>query len=171
MKERPILFSAPMVRAILDGSKTQTRRIVKMKTPKVRTLLDYSVDGLCVGPCPQGNTGDRLWVRETFGLLGDEEQHVLHYRATHPRAHVTGWTPSIHMPRRASRITLEITGVRVERLNDIGQFDAAAEGVIPDDEDFVGAFMALWESIAGPGSWDANPWVWVIEFKRMEQEQ
>lgn len=198
MKERPILFQGPMVRAILDGRKTQTRRIVKPQPPRsVRTMglhplesgrLGYFDDGGKEHPCPYGQPGDRLWVRETF-LAGIEfdgngmptENERVWYRATEPDlAWYNGesdfpsenppWKPSIHMPRWASRITLDVTGVRVERLHDISDADVWAEGWESvslgncDHKDFA----ALWESINGPASWHANPWVWVVEFKRVE---
>lgn len=189
MKERPILFSAPMVRALLEGRKTQTRRIMKYQpseTPDVfKSSLNKSMskpvmvamwnDGCCI--FPHGMPGDGLWVRETFGnietLNGDKE---IVYRADGWKDN-TGhfkWKPSIFMPRRASRILLEITEVRVERLHDITPLDAMAEGVegkgknkdiVPDNGWRMG-YAGIWESINGAGSWDANPWVWVITFKR-----
>ena len=146
-KERPIIFSGPMIRAILEGRKTQTRRIVK---PNCLSKLS-----------PYGRTGDRLWVRETWGHNPEGPGYV--YRSDGDfdmKFHGDRWRPSIHMPRWASRITLEVTGVRVERLQDINEEDALAEGV-------EHAFRSLWESINGPGSWDANPWVWVVEFRRV----
>jgi hypothetical protein len=200
--ERGILFSAPMVRALLDGSKTQTRRVVK-------DLPSWEITEICLdaggtgkwmpnGPapsgrgmaaghwraCPYGQPGDRLWVRETFsdiyGAGGDERRRMeeVMYRAdgeTDPYVIGYRWTPSIHMPRWASRILLEITGVRVERLRDIGIEDIEAEGVVTSDEAImehgcrarVLDWQRLWESINGAGSWDANPWVWVVEFKRV----
>ena len=199
MKESPILFSAPMVRAILDGTKTQTRRVVKIKTPKSASFLDYSVDGVRVGPCPFGEPGDRLWVRETWAAPHSEDgrppsaiqcdQLRIHYLASEGRGGLV-WRPSIHMPRWASRITLEITGVRVERLWEVSETDAVAEGVAsitvsdggasrwvnysrPDSKgsafgDARSSYRSLWEEINGQGSWDANPWVWVVEFKRLE---
>ena len=191
--ERPILFSAPMVRAILDGRKTQTRRIVKGVDGNswIRIKGGYGthvVDEKALAACPYGVPGDRLWVRETFQVdtsNGDEDLlENTYYRADGvccdqipecPCADGTKWRPSIHMPRWASRITLEVTDVRVERLHDISEEDARAEGVdrSSDDDDPWGpnsaraAFMLLWESIHGPGSWrmDADLWVWVIEFK------
>jgi hypothetical protein len=130
--------------------------------------------------CRYGQPGDRLWVRETFAVLGDEDKHVLHYRATHP-IEGSGWKPSIHMPRWASRITLEITSVRIERLQDISGEDSAAEGVtgpigspraygVVTKQFARDQFMRLWESINGPDSWQVNPWVWVIEFERIDQK-
>ena len=208
MKERPILFSGPMVRALLDGSKTQTRRVVK---PQPTHFNPVGVPRLAkpVGPnavitCPYGQPGDRLWVREswapdppcdgTWGYTtwaGCREGQIAGVpdRFRHPRfcnyaanwLHgPIRWTPSIHMPRWASRITLEITGVRVERLQDISEADAKAEGIEKTPSGFWSlygqadvdgtysprsSYRALWESINGPGSWDANPWVWVVEFK------
>lgn len=209
MIERPILFSAPMVRAILDGHKTQTRRIIKSRSRKHPSycLVDYgdgwwpylsddgessvTDDGMEQAiACPYGEAGDRLWVKETWGYDqadngGDRHWKRLVYRAD-PGAEPLDngepipWTPSIHMPRWASRITLEVAGVRAEALQDISEADAKAEGA-PDYEEgidhpppgadhewsFRGSFIRLWESINGPGSWDANPWVWVIEFRRV----
>jgi hypothetical protein len=200
VKERPILFSAPMVRAILAGTKTQTRRVVK-PDGKYRLGMVCPADG---GPsrCPYGAPGDRLWVRETFQpLLADGFDHDecdwktgrgyrCSYVATAGRIEVIDrddnitdrCKPGIHMPRWASRITLEVTGVRVERLQDISEADARAEGVsfvadgcarfgvggAPDSwcDCPVTAYCALWESINGKDSWAANPWVWVVEFKR-----
>lgn len=195
MKERPVIFNGEMVRAIVDGRKTQTRRIAKADNSN--HLLG----------CPFGQIGDRLWVRETFAILGNEdgcpidwdgnlikgdEKHAARiYKAScwqepgnyglwsipnRDTQYEGAWRPSIHMPRWASRISLEITAVRVERLNDISHEDAKAEGccygrgggipdfaVTPADH-----FPTLWASIYGEESWNANPWVWVIEFRRLE---
>ena len=197
MKERPILFSAPMVRAILSGRKTQTRREVK------RCGLLESTGGQGMRPipiaCPHGRPGDRLWVRETWQYApvkycdcpqGSEAQPCddwiegigcrsnrteVIYREDEATA--AKWRSPIHMPRWASRITLEITDIRVERVQDISEADAMAEGVefgnITDpltgeiDRDATEAFEVLWESIHGSGSWDMNPYVWVIEFRRV----
>lgn len=169
MKERPILFSAPMVRAILEGRKTQTRRIAKEFDP-----TPGKMDGILSRHphqqgCRYGKPGDRLWVRETWGW-DDEDPSAVNprYRATHSSA--DRWIPSIHMPRWASRITLKVESVRLERLQDISQKDAYSEGVTindPDGCDPVMSFAELWESINGPGSWEANPWVWVVQFKRI----
>ncbi|MEC5321553.1 morphogenetic protein [Brenneria populi subsp. brevivirga] len=207
MKERPIIFNAEMVRAILDGRKTQTRRVIKtdhergMVNPVVRGRNGEVSSVSCrLAPmlCPHGQPGDRLWVRESFqGPLVSEELFE-EYRA-YPEKFETpeyceyaadggarpeyydlddnvhyGWRPSIHMPRWASRITLEITDVRVERLNDISDSDALAEGVstaqMHSGESISDVFGRLWKSIYGSENWDANPWVWVIEFRRMEAE-
>ena len=194
MKERPILFSASMVRAILDGRKTQTRRIVK---PQPDIVAD---GGLVVGvstpedqkygrlgkalPCPYGKPGERLWVRESWAWYGCEyiPSDVVYRADTESLPGEYGrWRPSIHMPRWASRITLEITEVRVERLHDISDDDIKAEGIFDDPAVVSGeregsiltlagkriAFEDLWESINGPDSWDENPWVWVVGFRRV----
>lgn len=203
MTERPIIFSAPMVRAILAGTKVQTRRVVKLKPWQQIEERDdgapwpwmYDDDRAADHwvPCPYGQQADRLWVRETWAVphrydhLGPSNTPVLglrtHYAATEERGELR-WRPSIHMPRWASRITLEVSAVRVERLQDISEADALAEGVTCKWEPgcsgrlmeaFGGfsfrpaasAYAELWEQINGPGSWDANPWVWVIEFKRV----
>ena len=190
MKERPILFSAPMVRALLDGSKTQTRRVVK-PTPEwigQSGVLSYRGRvGLPHALCPYGQPGDRLWVRESwhqrgkfvFALPDSDKRSWLGTReiaysadAKRP-GHDWRSRPSSHMPRWASRITLEITGVRVERLQDISRGDAMVEGCpFPNMAAYNDPrkwYADLWESINGPGSWDANPWAWVVEFKRLEQ--
>lgn len=263
MKERPILFKGDMVRAILDGRKTQTRRVVPswqlpretegphddypdlrfMSVAQRHPRWGFGVFGetaeKCMekynteyaGLCPYGQPGDRLWVRETcraheitdqeayddaFGLidkLGLESPPCgldgVIYEADgefiqienseaasnkwaelhHYRGDRGAKVPSIHMPRWASRILLEITDVRVERLQDISEKNAIAEGIglspnketsyrveLPkgsiadavDARSSVSCFKRLWQSINGPGSWDANPWVWVVEFKRIE---
>lgn len=204
MKERPILFSGPMVRAILSGQKTVTRRAMKHQPCRKPVMVPNGganfwsnplyIQGAMMGSqnhsCPYGQPGDRLWVRETFAIYGDRKMAAIHYRADHPH-HVghkgMGYKPSIHMPRWASRILLEITDVRVERLQDISDEQAEAEGIEgcipscqgPYDEHgnpecdcmnltYKQSFQALWESINGRKSWDANPWVWVVEFKRIE---
>ena len=227
-KERPILFSGPMVRALLDGRKTVTRRAVKpFQQPK---LIDdgewfsgaqrhprwgFGVSGKsaeeCANAlaqsrcCPYGNPGDRLWVRETWledpeddgswgytqymGCKGSplsdipkrfqKPEHCL-FRASWSGSALT-WRPSIHMPRWASRILLEITDVRVERLQGISEDQAKAEGVERDSDGWFDyqmpstqccpsafeSFRTLWLSINSTESWDANPWVWVIEFRRV----
>lgn len=179
MKERPILFSAPMVRAILEGRKTMTRRALKKQPPflaRVRhTWFNAPIYGFTDEDvpaanwwkirCPYGQPGDRLWVRETWRK--DIYDNSTHYRASHPCPDLPKWKPAIHMFRKDSRINLEITAVRVEQLQDITEDDAKAEGAqcgvgCPDHRI---AFGRLWESINGPGSWSKNPWVWVVEFK------
>ena len=196
-KERPILFSGPMVRAILEGRKTQTRRIVKPQPDEnglsfmPNAPLDWRDDvhgdwNPWKGETPDGDTwrgrvqcwpGDRLWVRETW--MRSPNAHLgmppIEYKATSSNQFIEEWPgywkPSIHMPRWASRINLAVVSVRVERLQDCSITDALAEGIVTDDEwpvDPRDSYRSLWESINGPGSWDANPWVWVIEFKRIK---
>lgn len=192
MKERPILFSGPMVRAILDGRKTQTRRVVKGEalrwlSPEVGfapTFVANPENSLC----PYGGPGDRLWVRETHYVESagyeDGTGRRIFYRASDGDAPISLWRPSIFMPRWASRLTLEVTAVRVERVQDISGEDAKAEGCDAsgcwehdhDPEDLgcldsrVPTYRALWDSINGkrPGcAWADNPWVWVIAFRRL----
>ena len=200
MKSRPILFSAPMVRALLAGTKTQTRRSLRDGTwldPKEGVIRMCSVGNGVTGfqtvACPYGSAGDLLWVRETWAhhvqaqSAERDEDGPFVYAADGPQALqsrlASKWTPGIHMFRWASRITLEITAVRVERLQDISEADAQAEG-IEYSERFEGycigmaehyhshdprlSYASLWESINGPDSWAANPWVWVVEFRRIE---
>ena len=224
MRERPILFSGPMVRALLDGSKTQTRRVCKpqpiadarfvgghhLPATKRNPGQEISVEAPYVHiACPYGLPGDRLAVRETFyawgrwetrysAKKGRDEWHFVDMTLECGRSYaydtdedtpmivtrrsivVPLWwrRPAIFMPRAASRITLEITRVRVERLQDISEADALAEGVTDDGSlvtDLAGndrggafaAFATLWEVINGAGSWDDNPWVWAIEFRRL----
>lgn len=200
MKERPILFSAPMVRALLEDRKTQTRRAVK------NTGL-YAIDAAIHGEetaqrelaalatrSPYGQPGDLLWVKETtikvedHGYAGpcyvesEEGRAVLEYGLSPAPDDVTEVDPqdirkrpAIHMPRTMSRILLEVTAVRVERLQDISEADTEAEGIqeivdagVDHDGTPRDAYRALWEQINGAGSWSANPWVWVVEFKRAE---
>lgn len=202
MKSRPILFSAPMVRALLAGTKTQTRRPLREGTwldPKEGVIRMCSVGNGVTGfqsvACPYGVPGDQLWVREQFAGSIAYERHgyplrewgnkIWYCADGEPRS--GQWTrprPSIHMPRSLSRITLELTDVRVERLQDISEADALAEGVTPKWEpgcsgrlmEAIGgfsfrpaasAYADLWEQINGAGSWDANPWVWALSFKRV----
>ena len=220
MTERPIIFSGPMVRAILDGRKTQTRRAVKPKYPieffggkgeegdprcwgygpcddGTWALLDNR-DGDSESwqiPCPYGVSGDRLWVRETWGLHRDYERvyetdkkpcvGFLGYLATDdddscPKTIINRWRPSIHMPRWASRITLEVVEVRVQRVQDISEADAVAEGcrqhesaILSRAVGYRATFRELWDSLnANRGhGWATNPWVWAITFKRLEGER
>jgi hypothetical protein len=191
MTEKPILFSGPMVRAILAGTKTQTRRVCKLDGLTEPDLYETR-DGDLIDPvtlCPYGQTGNRLWVRETWAPNDCECEGPCGcpwyvYRADdwaqsadpeeQPR-----WRPSIYMPRTACRLTLELTAVRVERLQDVTDDDAFAEGVLPNwtgprhgqnPAPSGAAFAALWDSINGPRGfgWDANPWVWALTFRRME---
>lgn len=145
-RSRPILFNGAMVRAILMGAKTQTRRTIH---PKIAGK-----------PCPYGVPGDTLWVRESWQKIGDE----FIYRASVPGGLTEPgiWKPSIHMIREACRLELKLLSVRVEPLNSISDADAIAEGV-PGKE----AFRSLWRYINGVDSWDSNPDVWVIEFEVM----
>lgn len=212
MTERPILFSGPMVRALLAGTKTQTRRVVKLRHGADVVVVNGQVwkparvDYAGYVDCPYGQPGDRLWVRETFCPIYPQDPHYnggrpieYDYAATYQHGSRLGdligekkkWKPSIHMPRIASRILLEITAVRVERLHDISEADALAEGIETMREHDrcarptgrilglghprgeppywmrpVQAYALLWESINGPGSWDANPWVWAVTFSR-----
>lgn len=204
MKERPILFSGPMVRAILEGRKTQTRRPIRGVPPGITDVRNWgSLDPMASDPslwgfwgcegfdaaqphncldfearCPFGAPGDRLWVRETWS---EEDVHEISYRATDKNPGLLNWRPSIHMPRWASRITLEVTGVGVERLQDISQEDAQEEGIRgplidPELDRMVGgqigvmpreAFARGWDHINGKRApWDSNPWVWVVSFRR-----
>jgi len=205
MRERGIIFNAEMVRAVLEGRKTQTRRVIvpSMRTADTQFELHQQPDGSwvpmhtfdegsfdskgCERPikCPFGAVGDRLWVRETWAEAGGSAPELQLYRANYP-AHVPShyenvppaesirWRPSIHMPRWASRITLEITGVRVERLASISPDDARSEGYPAEREADGGHldpwlwFRGLWDGIYPEQSFKANPWVWVIEFKRVE---
>ncbi|NWO10204.1 hypothetical protein HLV40_07310 [Chromohalobacter salexigens] len=238
MKERPILFSGEMVRAILDGRKTQTRRAMKPqptvpvshfryigyekatgrgdwqacdKSGKPIHAFHKSPFVTEIAQCPYGKPGDRLWVRETFGYGArpcpfeggvdgieyradeayiDDVENLPLYTPPTPEDFCYGdvvgggWKPSIHMPRWASRIDLEITAIRVERLQDISADDARSEGIQTWIDSFkdgpryhengqldaypVSAFSRLWKSINGADSWDANPWVWVVEFRVIE---
>lgn len=183
-RERPIIFNGDMVRAILEGRKTMTRRVVKIDSPTLEFDTCTPYWPTCTGkggdfirvPCPYGQPGDRLWVRETWGSgFTDMNFKTLtkgaKYKADYPDdTKFTGgkWRPSIHMPRWASRITLEITNVRVERLREIDEEEARAEGFLNNNWATArGNFALLWDEINGPGSWDKNLWVWVIEFKKL----
>ena len=231
MKERPILFNAPMVRAILDGRKTVTRRIVKpvkfypdfgcavgqvggvwrygspaalglrergdhwsvvLKGDVLQRMCTSEAYGWGAGAgCPYGVPGDQLWVRETFARIDGQTRPWIEtdYQATYTHGDRLGdtlgikkrWTPSIHMPRHASRITLEVTGVRVETLQDISEADAVAEGckpirpelvqdglIVRPGRSAVEEFRLVWEQIHGGGSWEKNPFVWVVTFRRID---
>lgn len=224
MRERPIIFSGPMVRAILEGRKTQTRRVVptmvtlgRVEYPGRRDRNGYSQvnwldtpEGVAaaVRECPYGAPGDRLWVREngwerpalsardlrdgadTWPPYEYDAEPLMSWEDGELKR--LGWRrrPSIHMPRWASRITLEIESVRVERLQEISEADAKAEGVLDwaaelarrpgvtascidrmalryGSGSLAYGYAAMWDEIHGPGSWDANPWVWVVEFRRL----
>lgn len=191
MKQRPILFNGEMVRALLDGRKTQTRRIVKPAKDRNGSGCQLApceiageVNGGDYSLCPYGQPGDRLWVREAHAFVPEpayrrstgivqtinpaDDYEACVYRENFNRARSFPWRPSIHMPRWASRITLEIVSVRVERLNDISAKDALEEGIALCQQPQE-AFRQLWESIHSPEGWSANPWVWVVEFRRIDQ--
>lgn len=211
VRTRPVLFSGPMVRAILDGRKTQTRRAVKPQPPAdaekvgansyegpegpawfwwkgegegLKFWPPTTRDGVKSIHCPYGQAGDRLWVRETWqsvspgplrdwpGIGDQRPRKVSHlnrscvtiYRADGEMPGDERWQPSIHMPREASRLLLDVVNVRVERLHDISEADAIAEGC-----DSADGFRELWRSINGDGAWDANPWVWVVVFRQVPE--
>ena len=194
MKERPIIFSTPMVQAILEGRKTQTMRVIK-KMPKTlpgwwKELYWASVGHFVKGAvqhCPYGKPGDLLWVRETFCVWSYDNNDVW-YKASpissqgwHNETLKNNgkkWKPSIHMPKKYARIWLEVTGVRVERVQEISHADAVAEGYKECEPNNYGTgsrardwFACLWDSINGKKngcSWAENPWVWIVEFKRVE---
>ncbi len=213
IKERPILFSSAMVRAILDGTKTQTRRVIKLRKDSIVDLFDddyLSEKGFCgfdtenfhnrQVKCPFGKVGDLLWVRETWADVtsafndADEIRHAA-FKADESVYDVYGqiqyleklgdsgiyvdkWKPSIFMPRFASRIALEITNIRVEQIQQISLEDSEAEGIraFHDAEKLNGdcsEFIKLWNEINSKRgfSWESNPFVWVIEFQRVEVNQ
>lgn len=176
MKERPILFSTPMVKAILDGTKTMTRRVVK------KVIVNQNV-------CPYGSVREKLWVRETWTTTqygkpvyrADGRDMDGNYWDITPgdKDHEVKWKPSIFMPRWASRILLEITDIRVERLQEITSDQIEREGINCDEPFILNgaerryAFEQLWNSINSKKPdkcWDANPWVWVVEFRRLSDE-
>ncbi|WP_318591009.1 hypothetical protein [Enterobacter kobei] len=219
MKERGMIFNGEMVRAILDGRKTQTRRVIanvgndnclplQKRTKTKDGIYTHVIDAPIYGLCPFGKIGDRIWVRETwsdvnldgapavayraddevYDLMEDksllDEDGAFNYQDPRVRKYqfaawhsdlISGiegdWRPSIHMPRWASRLTLEITCVRVERLRDLSEDDAKSEGITPPSGGVLPGweyrinFRDLWMSIYGADNWEANPWVWVIEFK------
>lgn len=190
MSEHPILFKQDMVKAILTGRKTQTRRVIDPQS-----LLDRETRVTACYKCPYGSPGDLLWVREKCAIgFNDDSDLVVDYHADGKRRwfDVTpeneryslryindDWRrPSIHMPRWACRILLRVVDVRVERLNEISEEDTIAELGIPEKwagtepepykRNIIGSFSVLWDSINGRGAWALNPWVWVIEFKIAE---
>ena len=210
MKERPIIFSEAMIKAILDGRKTQTRRILKVQPTNENGLWKFAwgagcntksmlvVDGhATASACPYGKVGDHLWVRENFGTkiknIGGTPHESLVYKADNPNEinfydcnggeYPVKWKPSIHMPRHASRILLEITSIRLETLRSISREDAMQEGllqlpatrryVINQGDQYFGladrnpitVFSWLWDSIHGEKSWETDAWVWVVEFR------
>lgn len=187
--EHPILFSGPMVRAILESRKTQTRRPIKgaplgadcglFAKDSAVFFRGTTPESPSVGApirCPYGVPGDRLWVRETWQdwcpTWSGGRTHRPAYRATpDERGEPLRWRPSIHMPRWASRITLELTGVRVERLQAIDEAGAICEGFMyagrGDDWQRPDSFRVLWDRLNSPRGygWDMNPWIWVLEFR------
>ena len=159
MKERPILFSAPMVMAILAGTKTQTRRVIKPQPSVAQN-------------CPYGTPGDHLWVKETFWTGGDAVNYRADGEMPEYMRDVSRWKPSIFMPRKLSRITLEILDVRVERVQDISEEDAKDEGGLYGAGSYRDGFAVLWDSINGKKHpWESNPWCWVLTFKPCETRQ
>ena len=230
MKERPINLKAHEVLAILDGRKTQLRRVVKPQPSNSHLFQGWVLDStsgndigkaawaIGNGPlmqdvvrvrCPFGQVGDRLWGRETWMyLLGDDNRDQCSYRADAPsvsfdseaRDYGLKWRPPINMPRSASRILLEVASVKVQRLHDISEADAQAEGIkalskdgrtvkygvpdrdgLPGNDDYgwhwhnwlssaVLAYRQLWDQINGYGLWEENPWVWVVEFRRINKK-
>lgn len=202
VKERPILFNGEMVRAILEGRKTQTRRAVKPQPFKGasdaeaieqiggllpgRTLASMVNDAWETGfidiPCPYGQPGDRLWLRERWAARPEFNDVAprdippgakVYYTATPEMGmlNCTRHRPSIHMPRWVSRTLLEVVSVRVERLQEISEEDAKSEGVNISVEGLFThreEFFSLWESINGTGSWDVNPWVWCVSFRKID---
>lgn len=191
MKETGLMFKAPLVRAILSGQKTRTRRIAKTEITMGRDSLLAPHHGRkhadvyllpeqakeAVTLCPSGQAGDRIYVRETFARVptacgSDELVFAADYQDGSDKEAGVKYTPAIHMPKDAARIWLEITSVRVECLQSISEADAKAEGVDASkyhglDRAYARAFSELWESTGG--DWAANPWVWVIDFKRIEK--
>jgi hypothetical protein len=192
--ERPIIMRAESVRAILAGTKTQTRRIVKPQAAEIVEFmpgtwaLPTELPGSFEEIRQHYTPGDRLWVREAWAARLDQDhlaprdlpRGTVGYWADGPGqccrtgcAGAAGKVRSpIHMPRWASRLTLEVTDVRVERLQEISEEDAKAEGVeiTVRENGALAPFRDLWRSIHGPDSWDANPWVWVIGFRRVDGE-
>ena len=199
IKTRPIIFSGPMVRAILDGRKAMTRRAIKPQPPswapatigvgQIEEGFGFCDDVDGVDLCRYGKPCDCLYVKETFRKTFDVDgADVLEYRAggtrlivgnsiQHGQHRATSilpkWVSPLFMPRWASRIELEITSIRAERVQDITDADAIAEGAqcegFPASMTNRGAFAKRWDEINGGGSWDANPWVWVVTFNRVEQ--
>jgi len=199
MKFHPILFSTEMVKAILDGRKTMTRREMK---PQPTSFVDDSMYWINPVPCtinkkgfqqsiksPYGIPGDVMWVRESWQQRSEKAMAMgfdkYFYKAGWEGCTEGGWKPSIHMPKTACRIFLQIKSIKVEELHDISEADSIKEGVEEDDEnyykDYTGkfdinpyanpfySFMSLWTKLNGEESWFANPWVWVIEFQRIEK--
>lgn len=194
MNFKPILFSTEMVKAILSGSKVQTRRVVKDKHAPFKISKDnqYAMGLDQLLSCPYGQVGDVLWVRETFAKIKSLETGLTYslpkadfeyYKDKLIQGEKVKWKSSIHMPKEACRLFLQIKSIRVEMLNDITEGDACLEGVELMDtnryKDYIDkhnsvissriSFATLWQSINGEESWNSNPWVWVIEFERIEK--
>jgi hypothetical protein len=202
MKTRPIPLKTWEVQAIREGRKTQTRRVVKPQPPSddflnadnaiafvTEKTLNHTVR------CPYGQSGDVLWVQETWALPSDSDGNDIGYQFKADYSDSSEdwkWKPSIHMPREAARLFLRIKAVRVERLQEISEDDAKNEGIYYSEagegyEDYLfdysgknrielfvyakDSFQSLWQSINGPESWEANPWVWVVEFERISREE
>lgn len=190
MNTKPILFSTEMVQAILEGRKTQTRRTKGLEkvneNPDGHTFNSFSIDnknatfkrleGMWQGVDVPFKTGDVLWVRESFAKVEFKDQPTLYLYKANPEHQSMKWKPSIHMPKEACRLFLKVTNVRVERLQDITEMDAIFEGCMQyeKDTDWMTAlygFELLWKKINGESSWKSNPWVWVIEFERIEKPE
>jgi hypothetical protein len=209
VKERPILFSTPMVKAILEGRKTVTRRVVNPQPLEDYSKLECGIfhqaltdrkgdlypgpetfgiiadDGEFCLKSPYGSEKDILWVRETWGWVPTGKGETVGYKASHDGPMHNKWKPSIHMPRAACRLRLEILSITVEKLQDISEEDAIREGIepqpafenIPQWKDYTNngcttgwpcvSFASLWQSINGKESWDANPFCWVINFRKL----
>jgi hypothetical protein len=185
MKFRPILFSTPMVQALIEGTKTQTRRTKGLEDLNeskgfnsfevindggiTKWLLKPTSHGWCKLKCPN-NVGDVFWVRETFHKNeAPQLAGTFYYKALIDPSWGLEWKPSIFMPKQACRIFLKIKTIRVERLNEISSSDAQQEGLPENGEGFVERFKTLWNSINGLESWDKNPFVFVYEFERIEK--
>lgn len=190
MNTKPILFSTEMVQAILAGRKTQTRRTKGLKVvnnnPDSHLFNSFSIDnenanfkkleGMWQGVDVPYKTGDVLWVRESFAKVEFKDQPTLYLYKANPEHQSMKWKPSIHMPKEACRLFLKVTNVRTERLQDITEMDAIFEGCMQyeKDTDWMTAlygFELLWKKINGESSWKSNPWVWVIEFERIEKPE
>lgn len=188
MKFIPILFSTPMVQAILEGRKTHTRRITKIQSLHERVIsldgknekgwMAYPEGAISRGKfvkCPYGQPGDVLWVREKWCRNAVPTGWPYHYHAgndTFSQPENETWKPSIHMPKAACRIFLQVNSIRVERLHQINEMDAISEGIVHRSmNDPKIEFQHLWQLINGEESWNANPWVWVVEFERIDKPE
>lgn len=171
MKEIPMLFSTPMVIALLNRSKTQTRRVVN-PTPSETGIAAFNDGAHPLMKCPYGQPGDLIWVRETFAPEDDNSVDYF-YKANNRLIKEPKWRPSLFMPKAAARIWLQVTEINVQRLQEIKGEDAIAEGVktsiglskLPKQIQAIAEFRKLWISLNGEQSWDENPWVWVVKFK------